>query len=383
MQRYGIHSVHLNYKEYLLKLLVSIILFSFIQVAITSFITSIVAAFRYQPTCEVQDNPGIDPSTVISLKTLKEFRIKAREAGLTEITFDELYHQVEKSRSYLITFFVVRFFRFLSSSLQVIWEYTKDIGFTSFWLAAALWSLFDMYLNIQNTISVTFLVEENKRREEHEKQTNFQNRVYLDQLIIGWNVFESLLDGRFKFTIPTEKVIHFTELLKYDEILCERILQTINEPYIPNPTPDPNCPPYMVVPLDTGVHSQFLQKVSNCISENLKSSNYPAWAFRRNPDHPKYEDAIFVITCEKGPNIPTQHTRVWIIFPSQLKLLLKYTDEEIDDKNGPFVVPEDKQNWRIRIKNLRLWALAEFDSQTGERKKATPYKTQVIQLPLD
>jgi len=337
---------------------------------------------------------SVDPNKTITLKALKEYIKHAKEAGTEEITFIDLYEKAAPKRPFR---FRDIFSYFNISSFFLQWN--KNI-FSSlfswftliFTIVTGIWTSLEVvqpFLNLWTTLNVGVLIDENKRREERER--NHEQKKFVQTCIVGWNIFERFTDPltneeRCSLIMPTETSFDLEEFLKDDNILFQKVNQIIEAepPAILNA--NPNCPDFFVVLPSSKDHMDFVRRISNRVSETVKSSQFPAFAHRRTRNA-KAEQALFVVTCEKEAGVQVRHTRVWIIFPSELKMLLNYSWEEINDPNGYFYV--ERPHWRIRVKNLYLWAKAEYEEVevNGEkvfrRKNTTPYASQTILLPLD
>lgn len=81
-----------------------------------------------------------------------------------------------------------------------------------------------------------------------------------------------------------------------------------------------------------------------------------------------------LVACEKDVGVRNRCTRTWLVFASELRWLLGFSEKDIDDPTKFKVANED---WRIRIKNLRRWAEVEADPS---RKK---HMSQKIIIPVN
>ncbi len=235
-------------------------------------------------------------------------------------------------------------------------------------------------------------ITQNRRREER-KKTN-EKEKFIRSCVVGWNIFERFIDPvtekeRYRLMMPTETTFIFEDLLKDDYLLYEKVTNQLIEADLPlSSNQNPNCPDFFVVLPSFHDQRHLIQRIWMLVNETVKSSQFIAFAQRRKSDPHVFEQALFVVTCEKEANEQVRYPRVWIIFPSELKMLLNYSLDEIEDKNGYFIV--EKDHWRVRLKNLYLWAKAEFEEVINEngtkeykRKARTPYGSQTILLPLE
>ena len=63
-----------------------------------------------------------------------------------------------------------------------------------------------------------------------------------------------------------------------------------------------------------------------------------------------------IITCEKDDIISVNKIRTWLMFKSQLKILLEYSEEQLMEMEK-----DQGENCQVRIKNLRHWASLVFE----------------------
>lgn len=228
---------------------------------------------------------------------------------------------------------------------------------------------------VWTTLNVGELLRENKDKEEEEKKHKEKN--FKSTVILGWNIFKRIINPTtnalegLELTIPTEAVFYLVDMLKYDPKLHQKVLDNLDEPGTEKG--DPTCPDFMVCLKEKTDQLDFVRTLSNLISSTYLKHSTKARLAKENPDDE--ENPIFCVTCEKEPGVPTLATRIWLIYPSELKMLQKYRNR-INDKTFFRV---HKENWRIRIKNLLLWADAEFDEVTGKRVPR-PYNSEIIFL---
>jgi hypothetical protein len=213
------------------------------------------------------------------------------------------------------------------------------------------------------------LIRENQERKKRE--ADHENKSFPETIILGWNFFKRIFDANnnltgIEFTIPTEACFYFADILRYDTELLEKVTNKVRAKPPPVGTvPDPLCPDYMVtleIPKDQFDLSRTLDNLVSSTHLKFAEKARKLKADQSNPE----EDPIYVITCEKNPKIPVQSTRIWLILPSELKILKNYR-EEIAARTF-FILPKDKQNWWIRLDALLQWADAEFD-ESGNRVK--------------
>jgi len=117
-------------------------------------------------------------------------------------------------------------------------------------------------------------------------------------------------------------------------------------------------PDFMVVlPRDDDTKA-FLRLMTNQVSQRMAVSHWPAHALAHRLDQrDPHEKALMLVACEKDQGVKTRCMRTWLVFGSELRWLLGFSEEQIRDPAGFFRVQEDI--WRIRILNLRRWAEQE------------------------
>ena len=123
----------------------------------------------------------------------------------------------------------------------------------------------------------------------------------------------------------------------------------------------PGYPDFMIILPRREDTENFVRHMTNHVSRRVAISQWPqhALAHRENQENP-YEKPLMLVACEKNPGVRNRCTRTWLIFPSELHWLLQFTEDEINDPNGIFIV--EKDHWRIRILNLWKWAKLEFET---------------------
>jgi hypothetical protein len=131
------------------------------------------------------------------------------------------------------------------------------------------------------------------------------------------------------FIIPTESQCQFQTILPDDKILIVKIKKKVNSPYAPQN--DPLCPDFMLA-LDSSLDQiELVRAGTNTISSTQLKHAEKARLSKANPNDG--ENPIFVFTCEK--DTPRVQIRIWLIFPSELKMLLELEKaEKINDQSS-------------------------------------------------
>jgi hypothetical protein len=196
-------------------------------------------------------------------------------------------------------------------------------------------------------------------------------RDYQDTNIIGWNIFEhNKSTNKVKFFMPSEETFSLSDLMHDDPVLHDKVMDAAR-------TITPNYPSFMIIN-EIDVQSEFMRRLRNKVSESIKGSLWPEFALSKIQDKKcKNEPVLMLATCEKDEGVVTHTTRTWLIFPSELRWLLQFTEEEINDPNGIFEV--EQPHWRIRILNLRKWAQAQYVD--NEKYDLNAFASKSVVLP--
>jgi hypothetical protein len=363
-----------------------IINFLIVSILLIAFVQTIVHPFFY--TKDNNYNPSENQMERLSVQAMKKFMITLEEKSISEITVQDLLKEALPNHlpiSFYFKYYLMLPFHLLSSMSSLFYLFLTYLISLVCYIYTGLTS--HPVVSLITSIGIREMIKENQEKNEREK--NHENKTFLAKVNLGWNFLERIVDPETKevsgmyFSIRSEAEYKWADILHHDQVMLKKVLDTINNMPLPddaNFKDDELCPPYMVT-LDEKKHQIGLSKdLSNLVScANLK---YATKAHqlrqldpRRSSDKP--EDPIFVVTYEKDPKIPLQQTRIWLMVPSELKVLLKY-EKEILEKRF-FVIPEDRQNWWIRLEALLKWAKAEFD-EDGNRRKYGKYISNVINI---
>jgi hypothetical protein len=200
-----------------------------------------------------------------------------------------------------------------------------------------------------------------KRPKQQELEIPKEAR-YPETVILGWNLFERIYDENgnligMDFTIPTEDVFSLNDIVSFDPVLSAKLSDKATAPYLARNSIDY---PDFAIGMDTKDEQiQVNRGAGNKISSVFLKFASQAKSFKADPK--LKENPIYILTCEKTSStqkIPTEHSRIWLIYPSELRMLLQY-EKEINDEKSTFF-KFGRPNWRLRIQNLLLWAKAEF-----------------------
>ena len=140
-------------------------------------------------------------------------------------------------------------------------------------------------------------------------------------------------------------------------------------------TPPSPYPSFMML-LPTEEHTaNFIRHMTNHVSQRVAISQWPQYALASRIDQSDlHEPALMLVACEKDEGVRNRCTRTWLVFASELRWLLGFTEADIDD---PTKFKVANEAWRIRIKNLRRWAVIEANP---ERNK---HQSQRIIIPVN
>jgi hypothetical protein len=208
-----------------------------------------------------------------------------------------------------------------------------------------------------------------------EKHWRHYFREYDDVNVIGWNIIYKDHDGKLVLEIPSEETFFLNQLMQDDEVMLDKVKNAAKQS-------KKGYPDFMIALDDPNDQEEFNRRICNKVSQTIKSSMWPQYAHVKasslNGRRRKlFENPISITVSEKNPDMKTYVMRTWLIFPSTLKEMLKYSLDELSDPNGPFKVA--KSHWRIRLKNLRLWAEAEYQSTQLDKL----YLSNEILIPLN
>jgi hypothetical protein len=171
-------------------------------------------------------------------------------------------------------------------------------------------------------------------------------RDYPRTCLIGWNIFIEE-NGRFRLKIPTEETFQLYDMFSDDRFRYQSVLNEIL-----------NTKDFIVEIRNKKLKGETVRRARNMISKAVKSSRWPKFAhLKKNSNRTEVEKALFLLTYEK--DAPVKLTRLWIIFPEELRMLLQYKDYDEDQLRQVFILEE--KHWLLRIQNLIQWAVRHFE----------------------
>jgi hypothetical protein len=171
-------------------------------------------------------------------------------------------------------------------------------------------------------------------------------REYPRTCLIGWNIFIKE-NGRFHLKIPTEDTFQLSEMFSDDRFRYQSVLNEIL-----------NTKDFIVEIRDNNLKAETVRRARNMISKAVKSSRWPKYAhLKKNRNRNEVEKALFLLTYEQDANVKS--TRIWLIFPEELRMLLQYKDYDEDRLEKVFVLGQ--KLWILRIQNLIKWAVRHFE----------------------
>lgn len=177
-------------------------------------------------------------------------------------------------------------------------------------------------------------------------------REYYGINVIGWNILrKDETTGKYHLILPTEDTCNMEEIFVGDEVLLEKVSAAQADAA-------PGYPDFFVVLKGENDQTEFLRRMMNRVSQSIKSSQWPTYAMSQlESEEDRQEDPLMLCVLEKNKGMEAYTMRTWLVFPSVLRIIKKYTVEELRDPNGMFVVT--RQTHRIRLVNLLLWAQSE------------------------
>ena len=223
------------------------------------------------------------------------------------------------------------------------------------------YAIFDKYVIPAIVMWAIVQFFSDKRPKQQELEIPKEAR-YPETVILGWNLFERIYDENgnligMDFTIPTEDVFPLNDIVSFDPVLSAKLSDKATAPYLARNSIDY---PDFAIGMDTKDEQiQVNRGAGNKISSVFLKFASQAKSFKADPK--LKENPIYILTCEKTSStqkIPTEHSRIWLIYPSELRMLLQY-EKEINDEKSTFF-KFGRPSWRLRLQNLLLWAKAEF-----------------------
>lgn len=186
-------------------------------------------------------------------------------------------------------------------------------------------------------------------------------RDYDGTNVIGWNIFvHDKKTGKIRLEIPSEDTCSMKELMQDDQVLLDKVSAAMNG------KAGSDYPDFFIKLNSENDQIEFMRRIVNRVSQSIKSSQWPNYAMSRlSCDADREEDPLVIAVSEKDVGMRSYMMRTWLVFPSVLRELLKYSEDELNDPNGPFWVA--REHHRIRLINLRRWAVAEFEEKGLDR----------------
>lgn len=182
-------------------------------------------------------------------------------------------------------------------------------------------------------------------------------RDYEGTNVIGWNILvKDVKTGKYRLEIPSEDTCSMKDLMQDDEVLQDKV----NTAMSAEKSKGGKYPDFFILMDSPDDHIEFMRRIMNRVSQSIKSSQWPNYAMSRlETVEEREEDPLVLAVAEKNDGMRAYMMRTWLVFPSVLRTLMQYSEEELTDPHGPFIV--SREHHRIRLRNLRLWAIAEFD----------------------
>jgi hypothetical protein len=173
-------------------------------------------------------------------------------------------------------------------------------------------------------------------------------RDYPKTCLIGWNIFVKEPKG-LRLFIPTEDTFQLSDLFLDDRILYQSVLNDIL-----------NTKDFIVEFSNARLKEETSRRAKNMISKAVKSSQWPKYAhLKKNSHTDQIEKALILLTYEK--DAPVKLTRIWMIFPHELEMLLDYNGMSAQELQKIFVL--EQPHWVLRIQNLIQWAVRHFEDE--------------------
>jgi hypothetical protein len=176
---------------------------------------------------------------------------------------------------------------------------------------------------------------------------NHFRRDYPKTALIGWNIFiDEPHTHRRRLFIPTEDFFSLEDLFADDHYLYSQVLNDVL-----------NTHDFIVEFSDNHRKDETMRRVKNMISKAVKSSQWPKYAhLHKNYNRNDIEKALILLTYER--DAPVKMTRIWLIFPEELRMLLQYQHCSDDELRKAFHLEMD--HWILRIKHLIHWAQRHY-----------------------
>lgn len=194
-------------------------------------------------------------------------------------------------------------------------------------------------------------------------------KKYENTMLVSWNIFvhndpkKVNKNGRSQISLKliNEGALQLDQILNHDPLLLENVIDAARD----------SMENVFVVCENPEDQHNYMRSLITSVSQLLASSNWPVYAMHHVKDQTKTtENVLLISTCEKEGTKFT-HTRAFLVFPSELKILLDYSLEEIwrDNEHPDCIFNVIAPTHRVRIVNLRRWAEIYFGADEINNKK--------------
>jgi hypothetical protein len=232
-------------------------------------------------------------------------------------------------------------------------------------------------ITICTTLNIYELFKEHRKKQLLEEKN--KNKCYRETVLCGWNQLERIYDKNnnnqlksVDFSLPTEDSFELKDFIGFDPLILEKLTQNVESPH--KKSIDPSFPDFAIKLDDSQDTIQVCKSLGNKLSSVSMKYAQQARLFKADPT--VKEKVLFIMTCEKSNGkdlLPTEHTRVWLMFESELKWLVDNDSKPVEQK---IPVTFERPNWEIRINNLLKWGKAHFQHKPS-------YIQGTITLPHD
>jgi hypothetical protein len=192
-------------------------------------------------------------------------------------------------------------------------------------------------------------------------------REYDTTNVIGWNVLvKEHKTGKYRLEMPSEDTCSMKDIFQDDEVLLEKVSGAAND------DGHEGFPDFFVLMSTKDDQAEFMRRMVNRVSQSIKSSQWPNYAMSLlQSDASRAENPHMLCVAEKDKGMKTYMMRTWLVFPEVLRIIKQYSEKELNDPDGMFIV--SKAHHRIRLVNLRKWAITEDNKNLDESLKSQPF----------